>query len=262
MKRPQHRTREERVFPLTVEVRAADGDEPTKIVGHAAVFNRWSEDLGGFVERIMPGAFAKTVSEADIRSLFNHDPNFVLGRTKSSTLTLAEDKKGLLIEAIAPDTDTIRDLVLAPMQRGDIDQASISFRTIRDEWRSPDNGDNKHGKAGLWERDLFEVGLYDVGPVTFPAYTQTDMGVRSLVDVEGFDFPVLAAILIRAERGIPLTDADIDLITGSVAVLRSYLPSEPEPIEATTPDEPRAGRSIAHLTRLLDLRERELSLTA
>lgn len=254
--KPKTRSREERVFPLTVEVRAAEGDEPTKIIGHAAVFNRWSEDLGGFRERIMPGAFTKTIGEADIRSLFNHDPNFVLGRTKSGTLSLAEDKRGLAIEAIAPETDTIRDLVLEPMRRGDVDQASFSFRTIRDEWREP----KKEG--GLWERDLFEVGLYDVGPVTFPAYTQTDMGVRSLVDVDGFDFPAIAAVLIRAERGIPLTEADIDLLNGSIEALRSYLPSEPEPEEATTPDEPQAGRNVAHLRRLLDLRARELELTA
>lgn len=262
MNRPKTRTREERVFPLTVEVRAGEGDDPARIVGHAAVFNRWSEDLGGFVERIMPGAFAKTIGEADIRSLFNHDPNFVLGRTKSGTLTLSEDKKGLLIDAVAPETDTIRDLVLAPMERGDVDQASFSFRTIRDEWRDPDAKDNKHGKAGLWERDLLEVGLYDVGPVTFPAYTQTDMGVRSLIDVDGFDLQALAAVLIRAERGIPLTEADIELLTGSIDALRGHLPSEPEPIAATTPDEPQAGRSVVHLRRLLDIRERELSLTA
>ena len=256
MNRPKTRTREERVFPLTVEVRAGDGDEPTKIVGHAAVFNKWSEDLGGFRERIMPGAFTKTIQEADIRSLFNHDPNFVLGRTKAGTLALREDKKGLAIEAVAPETDTIRDLVLEPMRRGDVDQASFSFRTIRDEWREP----TKVG--GLWERDLLEASLYDVGPVTFPAYTQTDMGVRSLVDVDGFDFPGLAAILIRAERGITPTEADVALIAGAIEVLRSHLPTEPEPIAATTPGEPQAGRDVVHLRRLLDLRERELLLTA
>lgn len=244
MSRPRTRTREERVFPLTVEVRAAEGDEPTKIVGHAAVFNRWSEDLGGFRERILPGAFARTIGEADIRSLFNHDPNFVLGRTKSGTLSLAEDRKGLSIEAIAPETDTIRDLVLAPLRRGDVDQASFSFRTVRDNWREP----KKDG--GLWERDLLEVGLYDVGPVTFPAYPQTDMGVRSLIEVDGLDLPGLAALLIRAERGVPLIEADIDLLAGSIAVLRSYLP-EPEPIEATTP-EPQAGPVVGHLRRLLE----------
>ena len=126
--------REERTFALAgVEVRSGDG-EPPVIVGHAAVYNRWSEDLGGFKERVLPGAFTKTLVGGDVRALFNHDPNFLLGRTKSGTLTLADEAKGLHFEANPPDTQTIRDLVLEPMRRGDVDQCSFSF-SVPGGWR-------------------------------------------------------------------------------------------------------------------------------
>ena len=82
-----------RSFPF--EIRA---DEENKIVGYAAVFNQLYVDLGPFREKIAPGAFKKTIQEADVRALWNHDPNFVLGRTKSGTLKLQEDDKGLAIE--------------------------------------------------------------------------------------------------------------------------------------------------------------------
>jgi len=264
MTRPKTKMREERIFPLTdIEVRAADGDEPPRITGHSAVFNKWSEDLGGFKERVMPGAFTKTIGEADIRSLFNHDPNYVLGRTKAGTLALSEDKRGLAIDVLAPTTDTIRDLVLEPMRRGDIDQASFSFRTVRDEWREP----KKEGT--LWERDLLEVKLFDVGPVAFPAYVQTDMAVRSMLTDVGIDFSALTALIARAERGLIPSGTDVDLLNGSIDVLRSYLPSEPDdgqgadPAEADAPlTEPQAGRAVVHLRRLLEIRERELAATA
>lgn len=273
MKRPQHRTREERVVTIEdLEVRAASGSDPLRIIGHPVVYSRWSEDLGGFREMILPGAATKTIKESDIRVLFNHDPNFILGRNKAGTATFEEDAKGVLMVNYPPDTDTIRDLVITPMERNDINQMSFSFSIVNPEPAMPMDG-MRYGDhwqmptkaGGLWERTISELRMYDGSVVTFPAYPQTDVGVRDalgLIDIAGLDLHALTALLTRAERGIPLTDADIDLITGSVAVLRSYLPSEPEPTVATTHDEPKAGRSIVHLARLLDLRERELSLTA
>lgn len=273
MKRPQHRTREERIVTIEdLEVRAADGTDPLRIIGHPVVYDRWSEDLGGFREKIMPGAATKTIKESDIRVLFNHDPNFVLGRNKAGTATFEEDAKGVRMVNFPPDTDTIRDLVITPMERKDITQMSFAFSVVNPEPMDPQDGVRygDHWEApkksgGLWERFVNEFRMYDGSVVTFPAYPTTDVGVRDslgLIDIAGLDLRALTALLTRAERGIPLTDADIDLITGSVAVLRSYLPSEPEPIKATIPDEPKAGRSVVHLARLLELRERELSLTA
>jgi HK97 family phage prohead protease len=146
-----------------------EADSP-RIVGHAAVFNSLSESLGGFREKIAPGAFAKTLG-GDVRALFNHDPNHVLGRTRAKTLRLAEDSKGLAVEIDPPDTEQARAVVEA-LRRGDVSQMSFGFRTVHDSWENLPNGDVI--------RTLHEVELFDVSPVTFPAYAQTDAAVRSL----------------------------------------------------------------------------------
>lgn len=173
--------RELRVFPMELEVRAATDDAPARIVGYAAVFNSWSEDLGGFVERIMPGAFKKTIQEADVRALWNHNPDYVLGRTKSGTLALSEDQHGLRMEITPPDTQFGRDF-MESMARGDVDQSSFGFRVIegKEEWEKPP----AESSDRLWKRTVLEVRLFDVSPVTFPAYAQTEAHLRSLgVDV-------------------------------------------------------------------------------
>lgn len=249
--------RDERTFEVTLE-RRADDEKPLRIIGHPVVYDRWSQDLGGFRERVLPGAATKTLGEADIRGLLNHDPNFVLGRNKAGTMVLSEDGKGVRMELFPPDTPTVRDLVITPMERGDLTQMSFAFRTVNDEWREPgDPGIVK--KDGLWERDLIEFQMWDASVVTFPAYTQTDAAVRSVLTDAGIPLDALSALLVRADRGVPLTDSDADLLSVSIETLRSYLPTEPEP-SATTPPEPQAGPSVAHLRRLLDLRERELAL--
>lgn len=156
---------ERRSFP--VDFRAEDVDGVQAIVGHAAVFNSWSEDLGGFREQVAPGAFNKTLQEADVRALFNHDPNYVLGRVKAETLELAEDETGLAIRAVPPDTQWARDLAVS-LERGDIDQMSFGFQVIKDEWEGQD-------------RTLLEVRLFDVSVVTFAAYPDTEAHLRSLM---------------------------------------------------------------------------------
>ena len=160
---------ERRVFPVEVRVKR-DADGKPQIVGHAAVFDSLSEDLGGFREKIAPGAFKRALKEQqDVRALFNHDPNVVLGRTKNGTLRLEEDDDGLLSEIDPPDTQVARDLMVS-MERGDVDQMSFGFVTKKDEWEETEGGDI---------RTLLDVDLYDVSPVTFPAYPDTDVAVRS-----------------------------------------------------------------------------------
>ena len=116
-----------------VEIRS--DSEKGEIVGHAAVFDQLSEDLGGFYEKIDRGAFTKTIQEADVRALWNHDPNFILGRTKSGTLELSVDDIGLAIRIKPPETQWAKDLRVS-IERGDIDQMSFGFRTIKDEWKT------------------------------------------------------------------------------------------------------------------------------
>jgi hypothetical protein len=157
---------------LTVETR--EGKAPL-IRGHAAVFGQLSEDLGGFREQIAPGAFESAVAgDDDVRALFNHDPNFILGRNRSKTLRLKEDSRGLAIEIDAPETDTIRDLVLAPIARGDVSQMSFGF-TVR-----PNGQDWAKDDEGRVIRTLKSLRTFDVSPVVFPAYLGTDVSMREV----------------------------------------------------------------------------------
>ncbi len=264
MKQPRVKLREERIVTADLEVRSAADGQPTQITGHPVVYNRWSEDLGGFRERVIHGAATKTLGEADIRVLFNHDVNFILGRNRAGTATFADTASALKMTCQPPETDTIRDLVIVPMQRGDLTQMSFAFRTVRDEWRQPPD---TLVKDGLWERDLLEFAMYDASIVTFPAYTQTDAQARDamgLLDgLAGLDLRQISALITRLERGITPTDADIDLLTGSIAVLRSYLPDAPA-AEAGHAPEPQAagGPPVAHLRRLLEHKAREAGLAA
>jgi len=161
---------ERRNFPVT-ELRAiTDENGLRRITGYAAVFNSLSENLGGFREKIDPGAFSKTIKTDDVRALRNHNSDYVIGRNKSGTLNLIEDDRGLKIEAIPPDAQWARDLMVS-IDRGDIDQMSFGFRTISDRWETQNEEEI---------RTLVEVKLYDVSPVTFPAYPDTEVGLRSL----------------------------------------------------------------------------------
>lgn len=156
-----------------VRVVREDGDEgPRRIEGYAAVFGEWSEDLGGFREQIAPGAFKKTIQESDVRALFNHDANYVLGRSRSGTLSLREDERGLFFSVVPPETSWAHDLMVT-MGREDVDQMSFGFETVRDRW--------EQDAEGMARRTLLEVKLFDVSPVTFPAYPQTSAQVRSQV---------------------------------------------------------------------------------
>ncbi len=142
------------------------------IVGYGAVFGSWSEDLGGFIEQIDPRAFTKTLLEADVRALVNHDVDQLLGRTKAGTLRLSADARGLLYEIDVNADDPDAQSALAKVSRGDLDGSSFSFECIRDEW----NFD-----ASPAERTLFECRLVDVGPVTFPAYPDATANARAAV---------------------------------------------------------------------------------
>lgn len=183
---------ERRAFTIEgVQVERRDG-KPTIIRGHAAVFNTLSEDLGGFREQVMPGAFAEALKTDDVRALWNHDANFILGRNRSGTLRLTEDARGLAFEIDAPATQTIQDLVVAPIERGDVSQMSFAFspRPGGQDWAKND--------AGQVIRSLKSVRLYDVSPVVYPAYPVTDVAVREMRSWMAAQAPKTPFNLLRA----------------------------------------------------------------
>lgn len=163
----QHERRAFTVDGMKIERREK---EATRIVGHASVFNREADIGGWFIESVAPGAFRRAIVEDDVRALFNHDPNYVLGRNRAGTLKLSEDDIGLAIEILPPDTQAARDLMIS-IERGDVSQMSIGFRALKQEW--DETGD-------ILKRKLLEAELFDVSPVTFPAFTETDVGLRAL----------------------------------------------------------------------------------
>jgi HK97 family phage prohead protease len=179
--------REYRYLTTPVELRA-DGDGPRRLVGHAAIFDTDTDigpvDSWGWRERIAPGAFRTAIAEDDVRALFNHDPNIVLGRNRAGTLRMLEDAVGLAVDILVPDTVYGRD-VLTLIERGDVSQMSFGFaiRTGGQMWEEmPD---------GVIRRTIKDVQLFDVSPVTFPAFPATDVAVREARE---------AGLLTRAPR--------------------------------------------------------------
>lgn len=154
------------------ELRAVDDGGSPKIVGHAAVFDRPSEDLGGFTEKIKRGAFRKALDDNhDVRLLIDHTGT-PLARTKSQTLELREDPRGLRAYAeLDPANPRVQELVSA-MTRGDVDQMSFGFSVAK-------GGDKWDEKDGILTRTIHEIDrLYDVSVVAFPAYQQTGVALR------------------------------------------------------------------------------------
>lgn len=170
--RPRFQGRELRSSGSFLDVRTGyDGGQ--KLVGHCAVFNALSCDLGGFCEIIRPGAFSRAIKEKqDVKALFNHDPNLILGRTKSGSLRLHEDTHGLAFELILPSTSLAFDLSEL-VSRGDLDAMSFSFSAARDSW-----SDQKINGKNVIIRELLDLNLHDVSVSTFASYESAKVTVQ------------------------------------------------------------------------------------
>jgi len=163
-------TKERRFFisPVTFETRDGQADENI-IEGYAAVFNRDSQDFGGWTERIAPGAFDDALGD-DTVALFNHDPNQVLGRN-GKNVKITQDANGLKYRIKLPDTSLAKDLRQL-IKDEIISQSSFAFTVRAQEW--------KHEKDKPSVRTIKKVErLYDVSPVTYPAYIDTTVATRS-----------------------------------------------------------------------------------
>jgi len=151
-----------------VEIRA-EGDT-ISVSGYAAVFNSETIIGGKYREQIAPGAFTNAIGRDDVMFLINHD-GLPMARTKSGTLTLAEDERGLYMSAELDSSDPDVRAIVPKMKRGDLDKMSFAFSPEVQSW--DDSGD-------MPLRTIRQASLYDVSVVTYPAYQDTDIGLRSL----------------------------------------------------------------------------------
>ncbi|MGP4084170.1 HK97 family phage prohead protease [Streptomyces sp. KR55] len=179
---------ERRYTKVPAELRAR-GDQ-RMIGGYAAVFNRQSSNLGGFVEVVDPAAFNASRGDGwpDVIARYNHDDNMLLGSTGGGTLRLAIDGTGLDYEVDPPKA---RNDILELVQRGDVRKSSFAFRTIEDEWGTTDQG--------FPMRTLLRVQLVDVAPVNIPAYPDSSAGLRSLARHVGADLEEVRSMAARDE---------------------------------------------------------------
>ena len=162
-----------------IRVKRAENGSKT-LVGYAAKFERLSQDLGGFVEKIHKNAFDRCLKRCDVRGLKNHNPEMLLGRTKSGTMRLSTDDVGLRYEIDVPETQVGRDLV-TEIERGDIDGSSFSFTTESESGDSWDESTTPPTRTLMNIRDLF-----DVGPVAYPAYLDTEASMASMRSLNQF----------------------------------------------------------------------------
>ncbi len=198
-----------------IEVRKGVDGDGMSFRGYGAVFDSWSENLGGFREKIRPGAFARSLkSRNEIRMYLNHNTDMVLASRRAGTLRLTEDARGLVVDATLPETTYGRDLSVL-MQRGDVNSMSFGFSV-------PPKGDEWNA-AGT-ERELLEVRLAEVSAVTgSPAYTQTSAYVRSLdalSEKTGLDAVRMNEAITKLESGEELNADDAALLDEAIAKLR------------------------------------------
>lgn len=217
-KTPSARTipedREQRFVRGSVaSVRAAEGEGAKRavIAGAGIVFNKETVIGGrhwGFREIIAPGAFTKSLTSEDQRSFFNHDPNLILGRRSAGTLRVSEDETGVHYEVDAPDTSYANDLAVS-LERKDVTGSSFIFRTTKEEWTEPAADSDE-----MPLRRILEAELYELGPVTFPAYEDSTASVGARSKSEAIHEARTAARAAQAAPPEPVVDeaamADLD----------------------------------------------------
>ena len=161
---------------MTHEIRAGipaemrEENNGLRVEGYAAVFDEEADIGGMFREVIAPGAFTDAIGRDDVVFLVNHE-GLPLARTRSGTLTLEQDKRGLKMSTMLdPEDPDVRSIV-GKMKRGDLDKMSFAFRADVQEWDDSED---------IPLRTIRSASLYDVSVVTTPAYDGTDIGLRSL----------------------------------------------------------------------------------
>ena len=221
--------KENRAIHIPAKMELRDGRRV--ISGYPIVYNKDSEDMG-FVERIAPGAAKKALPRSDIRGLKNHDPSLIFAR-QGVNLELKEDKTGLYYEATEIDTRTFKE-VAEEVRLGLLTGQSFGFTILSDEWKGLDTDKPT--------RTITEIGqIFDVGPVTYPAYTDTSVALRSLEKAKAEDVPEFTPITITINEEV-FDVNDKENIDNFIEEIRSGLkPTLPDPDNAD--DEPTLDKS-------------------
>jgi uncharacterized protein len=190
-----------------------------KLSGYAAVFNSETTihtSFGAFREVIRPGAFTRALLEGqDVVAWYQHGKGgpLPLGRTKSGTLRLSQDNRGLAFELDMPDTSAARDLAVS-VERRDVNEASFAFEPAADGGERWTNGEPSL-------RELLDLNIFDISPVVFPAYPSTSVGLRSAADVyrEHLDLNHQAGLV--AEQSVATSEAGLEAARQSIEIARN-----------------------------------------
>ena len=232
---------------VSSEVRqvAGAGEKP-RLVGLAVPFNRETvlipadamfEGSPEIREAIMPGAFTKSLRESEQWALWAHDPNIVLGRKGNGTLRLSETDDGLVSEIDPPDTTLIRDMVIAPIERGDVNGMSFRFWATREDKETREDG-------AVIVFKVREAGIQEVSPTPMPAYTSTTISARSQqrIDQAIEDFRQQRQAAIQPPAPGQAAHPEQDEVTDASPVNSDHNGDEPAPV------------ATRHLDEELDLR--------
>jgi HK97 family phage prohead protease len=230
---------ERRVIPVHLELRTKNvkiSSAAGTIAGYAVKWNALSEDLGGFREKVVNGAFTRSLSKnPDVKALINHDPNKIVGRTSNNTLRLAQDHIGLNFECDVIDNSVGRDLI-ASVRRLDLSQCSFAFTVDKDgeDWSEVIDPDT-NSRVPL--RSIRSANLLDVSVVCSPAYQATSVGVRDHVDDV-------------SDPDSPEYDPDDPDFDEEYSSLRSLWPvGVPVEIRSHVPNlKPRTAKAVANTT--------------
>lgn len=192
------------------QIRIAPDSDGKKLIGLAIPYNSLSRDLGGFQERFMPGSVSDSVKGGNICAVLNHNLSQSLGTQQSGSLRLFDKADGLYVEIDVPDTSYARD-AMALIKRGDGTGMSCGFNPVDTKWIK-ESGTNI---AEVRRAELGEVSVLTGPP---PAYEATSIAVRSaeqsvdLAEYYGIDFERLASVFVAIKKGLPLTDAETQVM--------------------------------------------------
>ncbi len=241
-----------------------EAGEGTKIEGYAVLWDHLSVDMWGWKEEFASGAFSETIrKKSRVISTLEHNNSFLLGSTDTGNLLIRQDSEGLFTRTLPPDTQTIRDLVITPMERGDLRGMSFTFSPpIDSKGRIDENWAEMRIVDGVNIRRVKRAILYETSYVADPAYPDTTAELRSLFTEQGGDFDALERALFRArhrDQGLELLTDDHVVVNRSIELLQDLLPTLESGRKPEGSDDPAALGRQATLRQRLTLLTLELT---